>query len=468
MTTKNNLYSDNLSGHAWDGSAFVVSESVVVPADTDYLVIRVSGATEPLVSATLKGTSDQVFSEAVFLDDSDSAAVGIYYLAAPEAGTFDIDINTGTGARAYYAVIDAISDASAISLPQSATGYSTGSTLTLTTEVDDLVLDIFNGGATATSGADQTDDMVLDGRTTASSLTADAVSEDMSWTMASQRWVHAAISFTHEESNTPATVTTSATNEEGSTITFTHSGLGGPVVSATLTDSGGNILNLTNVVDNLDGTGTADIPAFNTAGQQACLFGEVTLTIASATTERYLQFDGIDDSAAFASSISLGVDEYLELDFLYEDTGSEYQNLFELYSNGGQDFFLIRDSNRIQLRLNPTVYDGTFVPVDGERYVIRLERTATQYEIFVNNVSDFVVTSAQALGPIYGFSDSDADRLGGKVYGATRGVIGGALINNWSTADSSGGTFTDIVGGNNATLVGYPLDESMWVDEVIS
>ena len=270
------------------------------------------------------------------------------------------------------------------------------------------------------------------------------------------------------EATSSATVTTSATNEEGSTITFTHSGLSGPVVSATLTDSGGNVLNLTNVVDNLDGTGTADIPAFNTAGQQACLFGEVTLTIASATTERYLQFDGVDDSAAFDSAISLGVDEYLELDFLYEDTGGEYQNLFEVYLTGGNDFFLIRDSNRIQLRLNPTAYDGTFVPVDGERYVIRLERTATQYEIFVNDVSDFVVPSAADMGPIYGFSDSDADRLGGKVYGATRGVIGGALINNWSTADSSGGTFTDIIGGNNATLVGYPLDESMWVDEVIS
>jgi hypothetical protein len=66
----------------------------------------------------------------------------------------------------------------------------------------------------------------------------------------------------------------------GATITWTTD-LADPVTTANLTDSQGNVLPLTSVTDNGDGTGSAVVPTL-AHGAQFCLFeSDLTLTVST-------------------------------------------------------------------------------------------------------------------------------------------------------------------------------------------
>lgn len=178
----------------WNGTdAYENTQSITVPAGTTHLVVRAVNSSSTMPSMTFNGAALTV---GPIADDTNLRASTIYYLANPDIGTFDLVTNSAGVGRTMQLSIDAVSGALGVGDTDFVGGYLTNSTLSLTTAVDDLVVDILSSDTAATSGTGQSDELLNTGNASASSETATTTTTDMSWTFAGGNAAHVAMVFT--------------------------------------------------------------------------------------------------------------------------------------------------------------------------------------------------------------------------------------------------------------------------------
>lgn len=214
----------------WNGSSFDNTESILVPADADYVVVfaRLNGTSLP---GTVEFNSAAMTT--INASDTNSASAQIYYIAAPAAGTYDFTVDTTTTATSFQCIIGTVSGASGIGDTDTIGGYGGDRSLTLTTIADDLVMDILSSWQTMTVGAGQTTTLLNTNDTSGSQKTATTTTTAMSWTHAADWSSQAAIVFTDGGSSTSITQT-DTTPEDGAQQTVTCANMTGPITAATL------------------------------------------------------------------------------------------------------------------------------------------------------------------------------------------------------------------------------------------
>jgi len=157
------------------------------------------------------------------------------------------------------------------------------------------------------------------------------------------------------------TVITTGPHKPGDAIGFTPAGFAGAVTTATITDSAGITLPLTSVSD-----AGATIPAFNTGGQQAALFGTVTLTVGDGAETAEVTFT-LDPATGYTAAVAAGltIPSTNPLDWNYGAWTSEVANGDVVYDN---DTLITYNANG-STTFNPVdlgaSYTATYYIIDG-------------------------------------------------------------------------------------------------------
>ena len=203
MATTSIIFSGAFSS-TWNGSSFDASQSLTVPAGTDWLIIRQGGNTGTGYNGlTFNGSS---LTLGVTQSNGNSNGSHIWVLQSPTIGTLDLYGNSGGYQRTDFLVVDAVSNAGAIRGYASSGGYSFGSrSVSITTEADDLVLDLMATAAsepTLTPNTGQIAGTATFGRQRSSSKTATGTSTTMGWTHSPNSWT--ALGVIAIEDGTPA------------------------------------------------------------------------------------------------------------------------------------------------------------------------------------------------------------------------------------------------------------------------
>ena len=177
---------------SWDGvSQFDATTSITVPAGAVYLVVRTTSTGAGPNTFTYNGVA---LTQAENKSNSNSGYAGLYYLANPSIGTFDLFIAKSSGAT-YQLVIDSVSGASSVGGAVSFGAYDTNRSMDVTTVSGDLVLDSLYVPQTVTAGAGQTTQLLNTNNASASSETATGTTTTMSWTQPADFVAQVAVAF---------------------------------------------------------------------------------------------------------------------------------------------------------------------------------------------------------------------------------------------------------------------------------
>ena len=179
-----------------------------------------------------------------------------------------------------------------------------------------------------------------------------------------------------------------------------------------------------------------------------------------------LRFDGVNDNVRLDNNLSLGtVGDYLEIDLAL---AAGRVTILGSYTSGyGSIFERQADESTWRLRsaASGTVYTLTAPSASG-RTTVRIQKTATGYELFFDGVSQGEFADTGVFQP---------NMLGGWAGGA---AIDGEwdlyyLTHNQSSVDVStldpsatggvGSVLEDTAGTNDGTLTNFPTNNSQWL-----
>lgn len=163
-----------------NGGTYESTVSVNVASGEDYLVVRFSGQSIFAPSAiTYNGVA---LTQAQFQTDTNTKAVGIYYLASPASGTNDLVVQSATVSRDYQLVIDSLNGISGVGAGSAFGGFTAGFSPSFTTVAGDIVLDVISTIPAATVGGGRTTQILNTNNASASSFEATGTSTLMDWT----------------------------------------------------------------------------------------------------------------------------------------------------------------------------------------------------------------------------------------------------------------------------------------------
>lgn len=181
-------------------SGGTASQSITVPSGAEMLVVCfVSASANALSSMTFNGSG---LTSRANVNDGNTRTAGIFDVPNPTAGTFNLVVN-GTGSNTHVIVVRSISGINT-SAPRGAAqtfgGFNSNRSVTLTTAVDDLGIDIIGTVPTlSTTDSRATDYNTANviGTTDVASSTkvATTTSTVMNWTHTSEFTVLVAIPY---------------------------------------------------------------------------------------------------------------------------------------------------------------------------------------------------------------------------------------------------------------------------------
>tara|TARA_R110001606_G_scaffold385158_1_gene548506 strand:+ start:5958 stop:7139 length:1182 start_codon:yes stop_codon:yes gene_type:complete len=186
-----------------------------------------------------------------------------------------------------------------------------------------------------------------------------------------------------------------------------------------------------------------------------------------------LQFDGVNAYATINYSLVGETNFVLEFRMAFEDANNRFA-VFGDESYVGNNVFcwdLNTASPLFQLRTSAGDIDlySDIALVKGDFYTIKITKTGTSYELFVDSIPKETVISAEVFTGAFtriGLFPTSIESKGKVEYITVSGTVS-SNINLSATASShTAGTpiLVDTVSGNNATGVNMPTDGSAWVD----
>jgi len=168
---------------SWNGSSFDDTTSYTVVAGTDVLSVRLGGVVKNPQTIEFNGVALLLRVEE---GDTNSNKARIYDLVNPPIGTYDLYINTGGNGRSYVlsiASLSGVDTTSPVGDIDSAGGWGANRALTLTTAIDDFVIDLLVS-QTATVGTGQVVQLLNVDESSASFEIAVGSSTTMGWSHA--------------------------------------------------------------------------------------------------------------------------------------------------------------------------------------------------------------------------------------------------------------------------------------------
>lgn len=220
-----------------NGGTFESTVSVTVASGEDYLVVRFSG--QSIVAPSAITYAGQALTQAQFQTDTNTKAVGIYYLASPASGTNDLVVQSATVSRDYQLVIDSLNGITAVGVGSAFGGFTAGFSPSFTTVAGDIVLDIISTIPAATVGGGRTTQILNTNNASASSFEATSTSTLMDWTATGDWAARAGQVFTAGAVENPGITSLCydkddalMLNETGMTLVF-YDALGGTEVLQT-------------------------------------------------------------------------------------------------------------------------------------------------------------------------------------------------------------------------------------------
>lgn len=175
-----------------------------------------------------------------------------------------------------------------------------------------------------------------------------------------------------------------------------------------------------------------------------------------------------------ALTIGANVGDYFEIDV--EPESGNFVGNYRLAAISTTSSAGILEMNSSSVFFRPSSFQsnnfGTSYtqPSVGQRFLLRIERVSPgNWEAFIDGASIGVSGGGSSpnfpISQVMNYVNSNGRGFIGLLYGVRISTNGGTLTNHYdpSVSGGTGSTLTDVVGGNNATLVDFPTDDSQWV-----
>jgi len=197
----------------WNGSSFDSTLSKTLTSGANLISVRLGGG-GGAVTVTWNGTA---LTQRLAQNTGNSDTVRLLDLVTPDIGTYDLVIDSGGSGRSFEVITSSLSGVDTgtpVSTSDSASGFAANKSVTLTTNTDDMVLDVLaSEGQTATVGAGQTQDLATTNNIAASYEASTTTSTTMSWTHAACWSAIASVAYA-AASLTEPTITDFDTDED--------------------------------------------------------------------------------------------------------------------------------------------------------------------------------------------------------------------------------------------------------------